>query len=139
MPLKTQLDQPPELNLTPMIDVLFLLIIFFMVGTKFSELERNVAVEVPRVNQAGHWADPAPRRVINIRRDGSLQMNDRELTLDELTRALTDAAQQEPHLSVIVRGDGGGPFQHVAAVLAACRTAGVHDLGISVQLDRVRR
>ena len=48
MPLKIQHDETPALNLTSMIDVLFLLIIFFMVATKFDELERNIQVAVPQ-------------------------------------------------------------------------------------------
>ena len=53
MPLKIQHDEAPALNLTSMIDVLFLLIIFFMVATKFDEMERNIEVAVPEVAQAG--------------------------------------------------------------------------------------
>ena len=52
MPLKTLVDDAPTLNLTPMIDVVFLLIIFFMVGTKFTELERTIALQVPQVSSA---------------------------------------------------------------------------------------
>jgi biopolymer transport protein ExbD len=48
MPLKTNLDEQPSINLTPMIDIVFLLIIFFMVGTKFVEMERKIAVQGPR-------------------------------------------------------------------------------------------
>ncbi len=51
MPLKTsQLEEMPALNLTSLIDVLFLLIIFFMIGTKFIESERQIELEVPKVN-----------------------------------------------------------------------------------------
>ena len=52
MPLKTHLDEQPSLNLTPMIDIVFLLIIFFMVGTKFTELERKIALEVPQISES---------------------------------------------------------------------------------------
>ena len=53
MPLKlSQHDDTPALNLTSMIDVLFLLIIFFMVATKFDEMERNVEVAVPMLKNA---------------------------------------------------------------------------------------
>ena len=58
MPLKLQHDEAPALNLTSMIDVLFLLIIFFMVATKFDELERNIEVAVPEVAQAGESTPP---------------------------------------------------------------------------------
>ena len=53
MPLKTHQDEQPTLNLTPMIDIVFLLIIFFMVGTKFAEMERTVQLEVPKVGDLG--------------------------------------------------------------------------------------
>ena len=49
MPLKNQLEEMPVLNLTSMIDVLFLLIIFFMVGTKFIETERQIDLKLPQV------------------------------------------------------------------------------------------
>ena len=52
MPLKLQHDEMPTMNLTSMIDVLFLLIIFFMVATKFDEMERNIEIDVPQVAQA---------------------------------------------------------------------------------------
>src|SRR5690242_20795133 len=59
MPLKIQQhDEMPTLNLTSMIDVLFLLIIFFMVATKFDEMERNIEVDVPQVAQAGEGTPP---------------------------------------------------------------------------------
>ena len=69
MPLKTHVDEQPTLNLTPMIDIVFLLIIFFMVGTKFSELERKIGLKVPEV--AGAEAlTAAPGRLNGQRRGG---------------------------------------------------------------------
>ena len=55
MPLKTHPDEQPALNLTPMIDIVFLLIIFFMVGTKFAEWESKLTLKVPQVKQTGVW------------------------------------------------------------------------------------
>ena len=56
MPLKTQQDEVPTLNLTPMIDVLFLLIIFFMAGTKFTDWESRLNLKLPQVSQDGALA-----------------------------------------------------------------------------------
>ena len=135
MPLKTYQDQGPELNLTPMIDIVFLLIIFFMVGTKFAELERTVTLDVPRVSQLGALTSVTTRRVVNVFQDGSIYLDQQPVTVGQLQTELRQALALTPELGVVVRGDAAGPFQSVATVLNACRQSGIRDLGISVQLD----
>ncbi len=133
MPLKTHMDEQPELNLTPMIDIVFLLIIFFMVSTKASELERKIALDVPQISNT-EALSPAPRkRVVNILRDGRILLDQEEVTVEELVRRLQLQRQNDSRMGVIVRGDADGSFQNVATVLGACRQAGVSDMGISVR------
>ena len=134
MPLKTQTDDQPSLNLTPMIDVVFLLIIFFMVATKFSELERSIGVKVPEVARPGAMTAAPEKRVVNVHVDGTLELDRQALTLDQLSDELASARQQYAGLGVIVRGDSGCPFQHVADVLAACRSANIAELDIAVRV-----
>jgi biopolymer transport protein ExbD len=136
MPLKTHIDEQPSLNLTPMIDVVFLLIIFFMVGTKFTELERKIALQVPQVSDVGALTRAPEKRVINVYRDGRIALDRQAVTLQQLTVELVAARGQYAQLGVIVRGDAEGPFQNVASVLGACRTAGISEMGISVRLAR---
>jgi len=136
MPLKTHQDEQPTLNLTPMIDIVFLLIIFFMVGTKFAEMERTVQLEVPKVGDLGALSSAPEKRVINVYNDGSIVVDRRSITLEQLRAELKSATAQYPELGIVVRGDGAGPFQNVASVLTACRQAGIDDMGISVRLDR---
>lgn len=134
MPLKTHQDEQPALNLTPMIDVVFLLIIFFMVGTKFAEWESKLTLKVPQVKQAGALAPAPEKRVINVYRDGQIAIDQDFVTVEELIRRLGALKQQYSGTSVIVRGDSEGAFQHVATVLGACRDAGIADLGVSVRV-----
>lgn len=134
MPLKTTIDDPPSLNLTSMIDVLFLLIIFFMAGTQFTEMERNIALQVPQVSDIKELPTAPQRHVISVYRGGQVSLDREPVTLDQLTERLTTQRNSNPRLSVLVRGDGEGTFQNVAAVLAACREAGISDLGISVRI-----
>jgi biopolymer transport protein ExbD len=133
MPLKTHLDEQPSLNMTPMIDVVFLLIIFFMVGTTFAELERKIGLRVPEVADRGALTAAPERRVVNIYRDGAVTLDREPVTLPELSERLADARAQYEDLGVLVRGDAQGQFQSVAAVLNACKQAGIRDLGISVR------
>lgn len=136
MPLKTHLDEQPTLNLTPMIDIVFLLIIFFMVGTKFTELERKIGLRVPEVTDRGALTAAPERKIINVFRDGTVTLDQVPVTLEELTSQLAAARSQYSDLGVLVRGDAQGEFQLVASVLNACKQAGVRDLGISVRLVR---
>lgn len=140
MPLKTHLDEQPKLNLTPMIDIVFLLIIFFMVGTTFvSQQERNIPLEVPEVSDTGALTAPPENRVVNVYRDGSITLDREAVSLPELTARLKAARSQYSQLGVVVRGDAHAVHQNVTEVLNACRQAGITKLGISVKINRVRR
>ena len=139
MPLKTHIDESPSLNLTPMIDIVFLLIIFFMVGTKFTELERKIALQVPQVSDVGALTPAPEKRVINVYQDGRVSLDRKIISLDELKLQLEAARGQYSDLGVMVRGDAEGAFQNVATVLGICRQAGISELGISVRLARKDR
>jgi len=134
MPLKTYQDELPSINLTPMIDIVFNLIIFFVVGTRFVGAESKLPVQVPEVSEAGKLAPVLEKHVLNVYRDGQISLNDKFVTTGQLRQELEAARTRCPGLSVIVRGDGEGTFQNVAAVLNACRQAGIADMGISVRL-----
>ena len=138
MPLKTHRDETVSLNLTPMIDIVFLLIIFFMVGTKFTELEKQLTLEVPQVTD-GDALIPAPeKRIVNVFKDGRITLDREDVTLQELSEALETARAEYEDLGVIVRGDAESPLQNVAAALDACRQAGIKDFGIAVKEVKLR-
>lgn len=134
MPLKVTQDENLNLNLTPMIDVVFLLVIFFMVATKFTEAERNIELELPQVSAAGEAATPAKPRTITVTAEGATLLDGVEVTLEELTTTLAEAVRNTSDVQVVINGDARTPFQAVAAALAACREARVEDLGITVEL-----
>ncbi|HEY1784930.1 MAG TPA: biopolymer transporter ExbD [Pirellulales bacterium] len=134
MPLKTsQLEEMPALNLTSLIDVLFLLIIFLMIGTKFIETERQIELEVPKVSAAGALTAAPEKRIVNVYHDGVITLDRQTVSLAELTARLTRACAEYPRLGVLVRGDGNTPLQQVANVLAACKQSGVAEMAISVR------
>jgi biopolymer transport protein ExbD len=134
MPLKLQQDEMPALNLTSLIDVLFLLIIFFMVATKFDEMERNIEVDVPQVAQAGDAAQPREPLVVSVAADGHMELDGTRVTSDELISRLTAARTPLTEPTVVIHGDAACPFQNVATALGACRQAGVSELGITVRI-----
>lgn len=133
MPLKPISDDAIQLNLTPMIDVLFLLIIFFMVATEFSQAERSVDLELPKVGEAGTNPSPPTPHIVQVTAAGDLLLDGQVRTPDELTAALAELVQQSVEVDVVVHGDATSQFQHVATALAQCRAAGVTRLGITVE------
>jgi biopolymer transport protein ExbD len=134
MAARNQLEEMPAVNLTNMIDVLFLLIIFFMVGTKFIESDRQIELKLPQVKAGGALTAAPQRKVISVYQDGEVTLDRKSVTLDELTLRLAAARSQYRALGVLVRGDGSASFQRIASVLGACKEAGIGDLAISVEM-----
>jgi len=130
LPLKRSTDAPLELNLTPMIDVVFLLVIFFMTATQFAEVERAVELELPEVASEGTTVAALDEpRVVAVTEGGAVTLDGRPRTLAELRDDLAVATEAQ----VLIHGDGRCDFQHVAAALSACRAAGVRDVGVTVE------
>ena len=125
MPLKTAAIEEPDLNLTPMIDIVFLLIIFFMVGTRFTEIEREFDVQLPAVADAPPLTSLPDEIVVNVQKSGELQVDGKQRSWTELETDLIAARKRYADQIVVVRADGEGPYQNVADVLAVCRRAGV--------------
>jgi len=134
MPIKLHSAEEPTLNLTPMIDIVFLLIIFFMVGTKFTEIEQELEVSIPEVASGATVVTETQQCVIAVFHDGRVSVDDDVMEIDELEENLNRRVSGGAELHVIIRGDAEGAFQNVANVLSACRRAGVNDLGISVRM-----
>ena len=124
------------LNLTAMLDIMFLLIIFFMLGTKFVEdEERSLKFKVPKVvDRAGALTAAPAKKIVNVDREGKVTLDQKTLTLSELTAVLAKARKEYTDLPVLVRGDARLDLQHVTEVLNACKQAGVKDMGLTVRV-----
>lgn len=133
MPLRTHIDDEPTLNLTAMLDVMFLLIIFFVLGTRFVDDERKIGLNIPKVADKGSLSAAPSRSVVNVYLDGAITLDQQPVTLDELTAKLSALRRQHGDVAVLVRGDGGDKYQRVVSVLSACKQAGIKNLGISVR------
>lgn len=134
MALRTSLSEElPSVNLTPMIDVVFLLIIFFMVGTQFTEKERHIELKLPGAGELQTMVAPPDRREITVTEQGTVMLDGQTVTLEQLTSQLNAMRSRFPDLRVVVRADGAAEHQHVAAVYGAVNRAGVADMSIAVR------
>ncbi|MCA8982674.1 MAG: biopolymer transporter ExbD [Planctomycetaceae bacterium] len=131
MPLKTEQIEEPILNLTPMIDIVLLLIIFFMVGTKFSDAERQFDIKLPTVSDALPLSSLPDELIISISRTGELLLGEQPIALADLESRLKSAVERYNDQAVVVRGDAEGSYQNVMDVLAICHRVGVRNLSLA--------
>ena len=133
MPLKTETIDEPALNLTPMIDVVFLLIIFFLVGARFTEdaEDQQFDVKLPEAAPLRTLSREPDPLVIAVRRSGSLSINGQDTTPTELSQLLQDAYQAWQEQAVVIRGDGEGDYQAVIDVMSMCHRTGIRRISLA--------
>jgi biopolymer transport protein ExbD len=142
MPLKLNQDELPTVNLTSLIDILFLLIIFFMVGTRFSEDESNIQINLPKTAPSGAMLTGPSNKTVFVSADGTLQLDGQRVTHEQLTGLLAQAVQNFPDTTVQIKPDGMVTMQMAAEALSAVRRSGARVDGLTVaayQMPNVRR
>jgi len=133
MNIKRFKDQAPGLNLTPMIDVVFLLIVFFLVATTFYREELDLTVELPEANQANVDTKDQDEIIIHVRRDGTILFRGEEILSDESLRSsLRKAAQRDADRPVVIRGDGRAKHERIVQIMDACASAQLTRIHIGV-------
>jgi biopolymer transport protein ExbD len=131
-------DDDAGLNLTPMIDLVFNLVVFFLISTDLSHKDFR-EMDLPRAHHgAVDGPDPADRRIVaSLDADGTLHLRGRSVSLageagagDDLVAALRSAvaaarAAGAPTPPILVRGDRAAPWRHVQTLMQACASPGV--------------
>ena len=119
-----------SLNLTPMIDVVFLLLIFFMVATTFLDPEREIDIDLPEA-ESGEASETVPDElVINVLKDGGLVLSGQPVDMEGLRSALERAARSDPDTPVTIRGDREALHEAIVGVMDACGAQGLTNLAI---------
>jgi biopolymer transport protein ExbD len=114
-------EDEPAINLTPMIDVVFTLLVFFMLATTFAERERLLDLELPYAASAADAKKPTPQElVINVAREGKVFVDGKTLEETQLAKVLSDTAQR----------DRRGAYDGIVHVLDACLQAGLVDVSL---------
>jgi biopolymer transport protein ExbD len=139
MPLKTSTPEEPTLNLTPMIDVILTLVLFFMVAAKFTEAEKSIDLKVPTVSSKGALSQAPEPKIVNVMPDGRVLIGTMPVSMEDLEKQLAAAKDQYRKQTVLVRGDRGASHGRMTDVYDACRRAGISDLRIAVKVDGKKR
>ena len=125
-----------SMNLTPMIDVVFLLVIFFMVGAKVTDQENSIEVDVPGVGQLNPMVRGPDQRMVQLASNGQLTLDSRPVSILELRQELQAAHASYPDLRVTVRAEASESLSKFTEILHDCRSSGVENLGLAVQPQR---
>ena len=121
-------------NMTPMIDVVFLLIIFFLVSSHLAKQESQLDLKLP-VAQSGDddLQQDIPRVTVNVKSDGSLWMTGRPIARQQLLERLENAKSREQgNLEVRIRGSRAAPYSAVEPIMIACTQAGIWNVTYAV-------
>ena len=123
-----------SLSLTPLIDVVFLLLIFFLVATEFAEEEREFKVLLPDASEAQPLTSKPRELFINIDSQGRYYVTGKVLTLGELHSVLKLAWVNNPgRASVIIRADKRCRWQYVVDAMNACNKANIRDYRVTAR------
>ena len=114
------------LNITPMIDIVFLLLIFFLVASKFAQEDAELDVELPDASSAMPLIIQPKEIIINIARDGSYFVNGKTYDGDGLRQILRQAEASNPgNQSVIIRADKEVGLQYAVSAIDMCKQVGI--------------
>jgi len=116
-----------SIELTPIIDMVFLLLIFFLVATTFHQSEREMQVALPHAAFAGPISTSLREIIINVDQDGNIIVSGRTIDADDLRSIIEQAVAANPEQKVTVRGDRRTAYANVVRVLDICKGGGVQE------------
>lgn len=108
------------LQLAPMIDVILFLLTFFLLTWNLARYESDLEVRIPKAQNAKDPQRLPGEVIINVRESGTITLNRREVSLEELRTILKEVSQQYPDQAVIIRADEGTEYKSLIGILDIC-------------------
>lgn len=122
------------LSLTPLIDVVFLLLIFFLVATRFAQEDRELDVVLPSASEARPLTESPRELFVSIDREGQYFVDGRNVSAEEVEQILNQSVANNPaSQSVVIRADKRVAFDFVVTVMNMCNRTGVRDYSVTTQ------
>jgi len=129
-------DSISDINVTPLVDVMLVLLIIFMVTAPI--LHQGVTVDLPKIS-GGPLQGDEEHLVVNITKDGDVLLNDTPMALDDLTTKLRAIAAARPDRRLFVRADQAVAYGLVMRTMGAVRAAGLVHVGLVTEPAPERR
>ena len=123
--------QHPGIQLAPLVDVLLLLLIFFLLTWNAARNENELDVRIPKATTAKEKSAPIGDVIVNVKADGNVVVNRRTLSPPDLTKMLQGLVALNPDQAVVIRGDEAGAYKNIVGVLDICSEAGVTNVAFA--------
>lgn len=128
------MPDPVGFQLAPMLDIVFLLLVFFVVTQTIALTEQDLKVKVPSAEQADKNSSRAINEIIlNIRKDGKITINKEVYTKESLYPKLVTISKLAANQPVRIRGDEEAPYRYITDVLDTCLKAGIWNISFSTR------
>lgn len=129
------IDDDFSLPMAPLIDIVFNLLVFFLLATTIVDEESalNIVLPAGRHGEAPGWE--AGDIVLSVDRDGIVVYEGRAVGMEDLREILAEAGARKPPPRVVLRGDRDAPYGHIAGVLDMCRGAGLTRVSASLLVE----
>ncbi len=127
----TKPDHGAELELAPMIDVVFLLLIFFIVTWQYARFERDMDISVPAAEESVDQPRKQGEIIVNVRESGEIVLNGSVVTEQDLQVKLNAISQEFPNQAVILRGASEASYQTIIDVLDQIKKAGIWNVAFA--------
>jgi biopolymer transport protein TolR len=122
-----------QINVTPLVDVMLVLLIIFMVTAPI--IQQGVQVNLPKVKAAA-LPGKEEQFVVSITRDRQIYLNDTRMTTDALTEKLSAIARERPDREVFIRADEQVPYGDVIKMMGAIKAAGIDNVGMVTEMPK---
>ncbi len=131
---RVQADELPIINMTPMVDVILCLLVFFMAATRLYDWDENeFVVNVPQVVEAAPLTAAPDDLVLTVVKRGAVAVGETTYDLDGLVTLLREARGRYVNQGVVIRADASLVYQDLADVLSACDEAGIRNVRLPVR------
>jgi len=126
-------EQRATFQMAPMVDIMFLLLIFFMVSALYAQWETRIDVKVPTAGTGERAERQAGEIIINVTPEGSFIVNQVEVNEKRLTNILEKISTQFPNQPVIIRADSETPHKYVVSILDICRKVDIWNIAFATK------
>jgi biopolymer transport protein ExbD len=124
-------NEPENIQMIPLIDILFVTLFFFMVVSAYTSIETELDVMLPTASSSVPQQRTQGEIYINVLKDGRIVLNDREMSIEELQEVLNRVAELFPGGAIIIRGDRDAALGKAIAVLNCCRKADISNISFA--------